>query len=39
MAKNTLTKLRDCLRDLQPEVLWAPEFDAAAGVIKRSLLE
>jgi quinolinate synthase len=39
MARNTLSKIRDCLRDMAPELKWAPEFDAAAGVIKRSLLE
>jgi quinolinate synthase len=39
MAKNTLEKVRDCLRDMQPEIPWVPEFDAASGVIKRSLLE
>jgi quinolinate synthase len=38
MAKNTLEKIRDCLRDLKPEVLWHPDFDAASAVIKRSLL-
>ena len=38
MAKNTLEKIRNCLRDLQPEVLWAPEFDKAEAVIRRSLL-
>src|SRR5580692_11819988 len=26
MARNTLEKLRDCLRDGTPEVVWQPEF-------------
>jgi quinolinate synthase len=39
MAKNTLEKIRDCLRDLRPEIGWAPEFDQAEGVIRRSLLD
>ena len=38
MAKNTLEKIRDCLRDLKPEIEWAPEFDLAEAVIRRSLL-
>jgi quinolinate synthase len=38
MAKNTLEKIRDCLRDMTPEIGWAPEFDAAEAVIRRSLL-
>ena len=38
MAKNTLEKIRDCLRDMQPEIQWAPEFDQAEAVIRRSLL-
>ena len=38
MAKNTLEKIRDCLRDMKPEIGWMPEFDAAAAVLKRSLL-
>ena len=32
MAKNTLENLRDCLRDMKPEIQWAPEFDAASRV-------
>ena len=39
MAKNTLEKIRDCLRDMKPEIAWAPEFDGARDVIRRSLLE
>lgn len=38
MAKNTLEKIRNCLRDMRPEVLWAPEFDKAEAVIRKSLL-
>ena len=38
MAKNTLEKIRDCLRDMSPEIGWAPEFDQAEAVIRRSLL-
>ena len=38
MARNTLEKLRDCLRDMTPEIAWAPEFDAAGAVIRKSLL-
>jgi len=39
MAKNTLEKIRDCLRDMKPEITWQPEFDAARGAIERSLLK
>ena len=38
MAKNTLEKLRDALRDMKPQVAWAPEFNAAEAVIRKSLL-
>ncbi|MEI6233971.1 MAG: quinolinate synthase NadA [Planctomycetota bacterium] len=38
MAKNTLERIRDCLRDMTPEIVWAPEFDQAEAVIRRSLL-
>jgi quinolinate synthase len=38
MARNTLEKLRDCLRDGTPEITWQPEFDAARSVLERSLL-
>ena len=38
MAKNTLGKIRNALRDMAPEILWAPEFDAAGVAIRRSLL-
>ena len=39
MARNTLAKLRDCLAVGGPEVLWRPEFDEAAAVLRRSLLD
>jgi quinolinate synthase len=39
MARNTLEKLRDCLRDGQPEITWQPEFDKAKEVLVRSLLQ
>ena len=35
-AEDTLAKIRDCLRDMRPEIKWAPEFDAAQAVIRRS---
>jgi quinolinate synthase len=39
MAKNTLEKIRDCLRDMKPQIDWQPEFTAAESVIRKSLLE
>ncbi len=39
MARNTLEKLRDCLRDGTPEITWQPEFDKAKEALERSLLE
>lgn len=38
MARNTLEKIRDCMRDGKPEILWQPEFDKAKEVLTRSLL-
>ncbi len=38
MARNTLEKVRDCLRDGTPEITWQPEFDRAKEVLARSLL-
>jgi quinolinate synthase len=38
MARNTLEKVRDCMRDLAPEITWQPEFDRAKEVLTRSLL-
>jgi len=39
MARNTLQKVRDCLRDGQPEITWQPYFDKAKDVLDRSLLQ
>lgn len=39
MARNTLEKLRDCLRDGRPEITWQPEFDRAKDTLVRSLLQ
>jgi quinolinate synthase len=39
MARNTLVKLRDCLAQGHPEIAWQPEFDRAAEVLRRSLLD
>ena len=38
MARNTLEKLRDCMKNRSPEVTWQPEFDRAKEVLERSLL-
>jgi quinolinate synthase len=38
MGRNTLEKVRDCMRDGKPEILWQPEFDRAKEVLTRSLL-
>ncbi len=39
MARNTLQKIRDCLRDGKPEIVWQPYFTQAQDVLKRSLLK
>jgi quinolinate synthase len=39
MARNTLEKVRDCLRYGKPEITWQPAFDRAREVLQRSLLE
>ncbi|MFQ5731463.1 MAG: quinolinate synthase NadA [Planctomycetaceae bacterium] len=39
MARNTLAKVRDCLKAAQPEIHWQPYFDAARDVLQRSLLK
>jgi quinolinate synthase len=39
MARNTLQKVRDCLRDEQPEIAWQPYFEQAREVLQRSLLQ
>jgi quinolinate synthase len=38
MARNTLVKLRNCLRDGRPEIAWQPSFEQARAVLERSLL-
>jgi quinolinate synthase len=38
MARNTLEKVRDCMRNRSPEITWQPEFDRAKEVLARSLL-
>ena len=38
MARNTLQKVRDCLKTGQPEIHWQPYFDKAREVLERSLL-
>ena len=38
MARNTLAKVRDCLRDGTPEIEWQDYFDDAKAVLERSLL-
>jgi quinolinate synthase len=38
MARNTLEKLRDCLAEGRPEIVWQPEFTRAKEVLERSLL-
>ncbi|MBX6311624.1 MAG: quinolinate synthase NadA [Isosphaeraceae bacterium] len=39
MARNTLEKLRDCLKYGRPEIHWQPEFERAGEVLRRSLLD
>ncbi len=39
MALNTLQKVRNCLRDGQPEIIWQPYFENARAVLERSLLK
>src|SRR5438477_10576091 len=38
MARNTLEKVRDCMKYGKPEITWQPEFDEAKAVLERSLL-
>lgn len=38
MARNTLEKIRDCLLNESPEILWKSTFDKAKVVLERSLL-
>lgn len=39
MARNTLQKVRDCLRDESPEIVWQDYFDKARAVLDKSLLQ
>jgi len=38
MGRNTLEKVRDCMKFGEPEITWQPEFDRAREVLERSLL-
>lgn len=38
MARNTLQKVRDCLKYGKPEIPWQPYFGQAKAVLERSLL-
>ena len=38
MARNTLQKVRDCMKNGRPEITWQPYFDQAKDVLERSLL-
>lgn len=39
MARNTLVKVRDCLKFGRPEITWQPFFSQAQDVLRRSLLQ
>ena len=39
MARNTLQKVRNCVRDLSPEIEWKPYFEQAKEVLHRSLID
>jgi quinolinate synthase len=39
MSRNTLQKVRDCLRDGSPEIEWRDYFQKARAVLDRSLLK
>ncbi|WP_437187545.1 quinolinate synthase NadA [Planctomicrobium sp. SH668] len=39
MARNTLQKVRDCLKNGSPEIFWQDYFAQAQDVLKRSLLQ
>jgi len=39
MARNTLVKVRDCLKNEAPEISWQPYYDQARDVLERSLLD
>jgi quinolinate synthase len=38
MSRNTLQKVRDCLKLGRPEITWQPYFDQARAVLQKSLL-
>jgi quinolinate synthase len=38
MARNTLEKLRDCMLNGAPEVVWCADFERAKAVLEKSLL-
>jgi quinolinate synthase len=38
MARNTLQKVRDCLKNGAPEIFWQSYFEQARDVLQRSLL-
>ena len=39
MERNTLAKVRDCLKYGRPEIAWQPYFEKSAEVVRRSLLK
>lgn len=39
MERNTLQKVRNCLRDGQPEIIWQDYYEAARAVLEKSLLQ
>lgn len=39
MSRNTLQKVRDCLKYGRPEIAWQPYFAKAQDVLRRSLLQ
>lgn len=39
MARNTLQKVRDCLKFERPEIVWQPYFTQVQDVLRRSLLQ
>jgi len=39
MARNTLEKLRDCLANGTPEIVWQQQFQRASEVLRRSLID
>lgn len=39
MARNTLQKVRDCLKNESPEIVWQDYFEKAQAVLNKSLLK